>query len=205
MIHRHLAVRCLHSETILAATNDVGYTMSDAVRKIWSKEDMSLDGVVTYYGNDFSSKLTSTNNILGGIYASICAMVESSNGVISGGYNAINATTLGQLTSQFTSLFPQFTNSLDYSVIGNVEIPITGINDYSGKIDLLRENQNVNYNTVDVGGIEVNIPIDHVTDYEDFVRQMQRDKRFEEMITSMTVNRLGGGSRLDKYKTNWGK
>ena len=131
-------------------------------------------------------------------------MVESSNGVISGGYNAINAATLGQLASQFTSLFPQFTNSQSYTGIGNVGIPVTGINDYSDKISLLSENQNVNYNvTVDVGG--VTIPIDHVTDYEDFVRQMQRDKRFEEMIQSMTVNRLGGGGRLDKYKNNWGK
>lgn len=187
------------SETILAATNDVGYTMSDAVRKIWSREDMSLDGVITNYGNDFGSKLTSTNNILGGIYATICAMAESSNGVIGGSYNAINAATLGQIASSFASLYPQFTHSQSYTGIGNVGIPIAGINDYSDKISLLRENQNINYTVnVDVGG--VTIPIDHVADYEDFVRKMQRDKQFEEMIQSMTVNRLGGGSKFDKHK-----
>lgn len=193
------------SETILAATNDVGYTMSDAVRKIWNREDMSLDGVITYYGNDFGSKLTSTNNILGGIYATICAMAESSNGVVNGnsynGNSAINAAVLAEMTIP-TSLFPQSDNMYYYDRIGNLEIPFTGINNCSDKINLLRETQNNNYNvSVDVGG--VTIPINHVNDINDFVRQLQNSKRFEKMVQSMTVNQLGDGSRFDKYKYNW--
>lgn len=193
------------SETILAATKDVGYTMSDAVRKIWNREDMSLDGVITYYGNDFGSKLTSTNNILGGIYATICAMAESSNGVVNGnsynGNSAINAAVLAEMTIP-TSLFPQSDNMYYYDRIGNLEIPFTGINNCSDKINLLRETQNNNYNvSVDVGG--VTIPINHVNDINDFVRQLQNSKRFEKMVQSMTVNQLGDGSRFDKYKYNW--
>lgn len=193
------------SETILAATNDVGYTMSDAVRKIWSREDMSLDGVITYYGNDFDSKLTSTNNILGGIYATICAMAESSNGVVSGnsynGNSAINAAVLAEMTIP-TSLFPQSDNMYYYDRIGNVEIPFTGINNCSDKINLIRETQNNNYNVnVDVGG--VTIPINHANDINDLMRQIQHSKKFEEMIQSMTIGRIAGGSSLDKYKYNW--
>lgn len=193
------------SETILAATKDVGYELSDAIRRIWSREDMSLDGVVTYYGNDFGKKLTSTNNILGGIYATICAMAESSNGVVNGnsynGNSAINAAVLAEMTIP-TSLFPQSDNMYYYDRIENVEIPITGINNCSDKINLLRETQNNNYNvSVDVGG--VTIPINHVNDINDFVRQLQNSKRFEKMVQSMTVNQLGDGSRFDKYKYNW--
>lgn len=86
--------------------------------------------------------------------------------------------------------------------IGNVGIPVTGINDCSDKINSLRETQNNNYNvSVDVGG--VTIPINHVNDINDFVRQLQHSKKFEEMIVSMTIGRLAGGSSLDKYKYNW--
>ncbi len=201
------------SETILAATNDVGYTMSDAVRKIWSREDMSLDGVVTYYGNDFSSKLTSTNNILQGIYASVSAMLSASNISVNQYANGgiVNYTGLAQLDGspnkpeivldqEHSQLFSNLMSSLESYSLGVDNVALTGINDYSDRINLLRETQNKNYNTVDVGGIEVNIPIDHVADYNDLIRQMQRDKQFEKMIESMTVNRLGGGSQFDKYK-----
>lgn len=157
------------------------------------------------YGNDFGSKLTSTNNILGGIYASICAMVESSNGVVSGnsynGNSAINAAVLAKITTP-TSLFPQSDDMYYYDRIENVEIPITGINNCSDKVNLLRETQNNNYNVnVDVGG--VTIPTNHANDINDLVRQLQNSKKFEGMIQSMTVNQLSGGNSFDKYKYNW--
>lgn len=50
---------------------------------------------------------------------------------------------------------------------------------------------------------EVNIPIEHVSDYNDFMNQMKKDGRFEKMIQSMTVDRLVGGSKLSKNKFHW--
>lgn len=50
---------------------------------------------------------------------------------------------------------------------------------------------------------QINIPIDHVEDYEDFVNKLRADGRFEKMIQSMTVDRLVGGSRLSKNKYQW--
>lgn len=50
---------------------------------------------------------------------------------------------------------------------------------------------------------DINIPIDHVDDYNDLMRKIQRDKKFEEMIMKMTIDRLGGGSPLDKYHVRW--
>ena len=42
------------------------------------------------------------------------------------------------------------------------------------------------------------IMIDHVQDYNDFVRQLQADPKFEKLIDTLTMNRMLGGSRLAK-------
>lgn len=213
------------SETILAATNDVGYELSDTIRRIWSREDMSLDGVVTYYGNDFGKKLTSTNAILGGIYSAICAMIEASDSIAGGkNYNGgsvdytggtnwdsgailpgsgINDAVLEEIANSMTSLGSQTNGKQYYSMVDNNRIPITGIRDLP-YISGISANP-ASAGNVDVGGIVINIPIDHVADYDDFVRKIQRDKRFEDMVASMTVNRLAGGSQFDKYRYSWNK
>lgn len=215
------------SDTILSATDEVGYTLSDSVRKIWSREDMSLDGVVSYYGDDFGSKLTSTNTILGNIYSVVSEMISASDNVAvkkyaSGGI--VNYTGLAQLdgsrnkpeivldpvhAQEFSDLMRTLdlasSAKLDYGSTMNVgNVGFTGITDFS---DQLRSicNRPVTTGNVDVGGIEINIPIDHVLDYDDFVTKIQKDKRFEEMMTAMTVDRLSGGSRFGKYRNSWSK
>ena len=50
---------------------------------------------------------------------------------------------------------------------------------------------------------DIRIEIDHVENYDDFVRQLQHDKKFEGMIQSMTIGRLGGKNSLDKYSYSW--
>lgn len=52
--------------------------------------------------------------------------------------------------------------------------------------------------------VNFNVAIDHVQDYNDFVRQMQHDPQFEKMLQAMTVDRLVGGSSLKKYKFQFG-
>ena len=49
-----------------------------------------------------------------------------------------------------------------------------------------------------VGDITMNISIDHVQDYNDFVTQLQGDPKFEKLIDTMTINKILGGSRLAK-------
>lgn len=53
---------------------------------------------------------------------------------------------------------------------------------------------------VNVGGITVQIPIEHVNDYNDFVRQLRDDKTFERMMKETILNPLTGGSSLAKKK-----
>lgn len=47
---------------------------------------------------------------------------------------------------------------------------------------------------------DINIHIDHVQDYNDFVRQLQHDDEFEKMIQAMTFGRAMGGNPFDKYR-----
>lgn len=47
------------------------------------------------------------------------------------------------------------------------------------------------------------INIDHVEDYNDFMTKIRDDKKFEKMITAMTVGKLTGGSSLAKNKYSW--
>ena len=55
-------------------------------------------------------------------------------------------------------------------------------------------------NNIDMGGFNVTFQIDHVQDYNDLVRQMRDDKRFERMIQTMTVDPLVGKSTLAKKR-----
>lgn len=50
---------------------------------------------------------------------------------------------------------------------------------------------------------QINIPIDHVTDYDDFVNKMRSDTKFERLIQSMTIEQLTGQSSISKNKYKW--
>lgn len=76
---------------------------------------------------------------------------------------------------------------------------ITGITDVKNRVSDLSNpslTQNITFG-------DINIPIDHVDDYNDLMRKIQKDKKFEEMIMKMTTDRLGGGSPLAKYHVRW--
>ena len=46
----------------------------------------------------------------------------------------------------------------------------------------------------------VNIPIERVLDYNDLVRQLQADPKFEKLINAMTLDRTLGKSALGKNR-----
>lgn len=58
---------------------------------------------------------------------------------------------------------------------------------------------NGNNNTIK-NNIEMILTLPNVKNYEDFVRALQNDPRFEEMVQDMSVNLLAGGSSLSKYR-----
>lgn len=50
---------------------------------------------------------------------------------------------------------------------------------------------------------DINIQIDHVQDYNDFVWQLQHDDEFEKMIQTMTIGRVMGKNPFEKYMYNF--
>ena len=50
---------------------------------------------------------------------------------------------------------------------------------------------------------EINIPIERVLDYNDFVNQLVADGKFESFLHAATTDRLVGGSKLAKNKYRW--
>ena len=62
-----------------------------------------------------------------------------------------------------------------------------------------------NAQSVNVGDVkyEINIPIDHVDDYNDLVNKLRQDPRFGKLIESMTIERFVGGSQFSKNKYKW--
>ena len=56
--------------------NNVGTTLSTAMNNIWSVGEGNAKSILTTYGTDFQSKLTTTNTVLNGIKVSIDRMVD---------------------------------------------------------------------------------------------------------------------------------
>lgn len=50
---------------------------------------------------------------------------------------------------------------------------------------------------------DINIQIDHVQDYNDFITQLQHDPKAERMIQAMTLGQATGKGSLSKYGVSW--
>lgn len=90
-------------------------------------------------------------------------------------------------------LIPMNTNSL----ISTGFMPQISVPDYP-KLPNVTSSGNTSF-----GDININIPIEHVADYNDFVTQIQRDGKFEKMIQDMTIGQLAGKSSLAKNSYRW--
>jgi hypothetical protein len=69
--------------------------------------------------------------------------------------------------------------------IGNIDVPSNGANNntYVQNLD------------------KVVFSLPNITNYSEFVSELQRDKNFERLVKSMTIDRLAGGSSLAKTKS----
>ena len=57
----------------------------------------------------------------------------------------------------------------------------------------------VNDTNPSINNINVNIGIEKVMDYNDFITQFQNDKQTERIVQAMTVDRMMGKNTLNKY------
>ena len=314
----------LINETLTTTADNVGYTMTTNMQNIWNGATNALDGTISKYGDDFSTKFTSVQAVLSSIQANTAAMVEQSNEeaeetvkdtktttkatpsttpttppattpttptpaektiTVGGKINAKGAkiynyagdksgenqyfgsdpiyTVLDEksgylkvrhhkLSSGVTGWFKKSdvkaykTGGLvDYTGLAQVDgtpgkpelmlnaedtknflefrdllralssqsltmgnyygfgsPTLSGVTDISRVLFSLRAANGGNLGTT-VGDIEINIPIERVEDYNDFVTKLRNDPKFENMLLDVTVGRLTGGSSLAKNKYKW--
>lgn len=195
------------SEYLSKETEAVGYTITDATSSIWSNGG-AANSVVAAYSTDISLKLTSVGQAVQNILA-VLEGIASANGVsfgaksyASGGlidYTGV-ANVHGSsgnpelvLNAADTENFIALRDTLRSMSIDSADLGSVGsINSLNGS--------NGGYS---VGAINVSIPIAHVSDYNDFVTQLKKDKQFEQMVQDVTIGRIAGKNSLSKNKYSW--
>lgn len=63
------------NETLVTTASDVGYTLTEQMNNIWNGQN----DVLTKYGDDFSSKITTTNEVLNSIKIGVDNLVSEAN------------------------------------------------------------------------------------------------------------------------------
>ena len=217
--------------TIREVANDVGATLSQNIIDIWSSANSVNGKVVADYSSNFSGKLTTTNAVLTSIEKYVADLSDSKvkNGTTdssrymarnvkkyaSGGL--VNYTGLARVDGTYSK--PEaFLNAEDTKNIYNLVAQLRS----NGSFDIYSKtltaiaaknaselSSRVSNSKSDLLGRNINlenhfsIAIDHVDDYNDLVTKLQSDRKFENMIQDMTVNRLMGNNSLTKHKYTW--
>ena len=185
--------------TIGTVSKEVGYSVSE------SMSTALTGGEYSNYMKGFEG-LATTNQILGNINTKVAAMANAALGVkayAKGGI--VDYTGLAAVhgspgnpemvlsaadTEKFLQAAALMHNGLSISDLSEQFAAVHGIFDsYRG--------------SGGIGAVYITIPIDHVQDYNDMVRQMQSDPKFEKMISAMTLDRAVGGSKLRKNLVNF--
>ena len=192
------------AETIRGAASAIGYALSSETSDIWSNGNVKRGTVSAVKGvhSTVSDMVENSNSQKG--YAKGGIVDYTGLAVVHGSYNrpesfldSDDTRNIGELKEILKA--KSSTNALSFGEglnIGSV------LHDLVNVYDMVKHNsENGKVSNITVG--DINISIDHVEDYNDFVRQLQKDEKFEKLVQSMTVNRLSGGSSLTKHKYQW--
>lgn len=211
-------------DTLISVSEGVGYTMADDVNKIWSGSTPA-NGVVSVYDQDFNYKLTAITQALTSIEQYVADAQQNSNVIAATGVRAyargglVDFTGLAKLDGSVTNpeivLNPQDSanfislrdmmrrmSGTDISALSSGSI-LSGISATAGMYSMMNAIRSTGQGTDGYRDIQINIPIDHVSDYNDFVSQLRDDPQFESMMLDMTVNKLSGGSNIAKNRYKW--
>ena len=208
------------NEYISKAAGSVGYTITEATSSLWANGG-SANGLVSAYGTDISTKLTSVGLTVENIF-SVLEGIARTNGVPfsttksykSGGL--VDYTGIANVhgsedkpemvlnaadTKNFILLRDAMRSGALNSMFGAVRIG----SDLSkvGVIDAATIDKVDGSDGYTVGSISVSIPIAHVDDYSDFVNQLRDDKQFEQFIQDVTIGKIAGKNSLSKNRHKW--
>lgn len=207
------------ANTIIQAGSDVGYTLTSGLNNI-----LSGDGsMIAEYGAGFSSQLTTLNSTVHAIEGYVAAMINAGDtptrtvssagigGFSSGGYvaelqkiamrNGDDMITVNTLKAGEAVLTESQLGALS-SVVDDASYLYKGLN-IPKHMDGLSAIPEQTGQSISQQFGDLNIEIDHVEDYNDFVTQLRDDPKFEKMVQAMTTDLLSGKGELSKYKYRW--
>ena len=203
-------------QTIERISAGVGYTPTDEMRSVWDGSSGTFS-IVSKYGGSIDTKLTSIGQVISAILANVQAMVAASGMSVkqykTGGL--IDYTGIAKVDG--TPSKPELV--LDSSDTENLLAAINSVRgvNWAGisttpTLSALRDmsrmfgrvNGGINQRALSGGidNVEVNISIERVSDYNDFIAQLQRDKNAERIIKAIAEDAMFGGNSMGKYKVN---
>ena len=190
-------------QTIRAESESVGYIISQETAKIWSAGN---NPTLAVYDSSFSKAQTSTNQTINGVTSSLKKYARG--GLVD--YTGL-AHVDGSPSNPEIVLSPS-----DTANFIALKDAMKKASDGDGLLAKLFGKSNTLAQLAKVGAIpdssgtkignisyEINIPIERVLDYNDFVNQLVADGKFESFIHAATTDRLVGGSKLAKSKYRW--
>ena len=176
--------------TLMDVGAEVGYTMTDQMTQA-----MSAD--LSYY-EYMSGEINSVEAVLNSIYDMVSAMARASGAVkayATGGlvdYTGLAAVHGSKARPELMLNANDTENFLEAAKLMRDVLSGSGFSGLPAA--------NGSGGGFNIGQFMVNIPIERVQDYNDFVRQLQGDPKFERLINAMTLDRTLGKSALGKNR-----
>ena len=200
-------------------TDSAGYAITEATSALWANGGGAY-GLVSVYGTDISTKLTSVGTTIENIF-SVLEGIAKANGVSFGGVKSYQSGGLvdytgianvhgsesrpeAVLNADDTKNFIMLRDAMRSGALGSI-LGSARIGSALGKVgtDPVAIDRDTNSGGYTVGEISVSIPIEHVNDYNDFVNQLRDDKQFAQLIQDVTIGRIAGKNSLSKNRHRW--
>lgn len=175
---------------ISAAAKEVGYTVSPDLKQI-------VTNGMAYYDKDFKDT-ASTNSILGKIHDKVAAMALASGAVkayATGGLVDYTGLAAVHGTPGKPELMLNADDTKNFLAAAAMLRDTLMANQFTGHTRLPQaESTGGGIGTINIGPIQ----IDHVQDYNDFVRQLRDDPKFEKLVGTIAHDPLLGKSSFRK-------
>ena len=197
--------------TLETEAGKVGYALTDVAKLFQSGG--AYDGLVSTYASGFDEKLNSINLFVKDITSAVTAMARAAGleltdvkGYASGGL--VDDT--GYIKVHGSSAKPELVldaeDTKNFLLMRDAfkSLQASGSRAFSGLSPAVPGLGSSGSNGSGVGNVTIQVDIDHVQDYNEFVQQMQRDPKVEKLIQAVSVDRMYGKGPLQKYHINFG-
>lgn len=207
------------NEYLSKIADGVGYTISEETNSTWANGG-GVNGFVSVYGEDISTKLTATGLVVENIFGLLGEIAKQSGvdfpaakSYASGGLIDYTGVANVHGSTSNPELVLNASDTKNFIMLRNALRNMEGMSLYSTAHvgDYINGNMgkpNISGITAgdggySVGSISITIPIERVEDYNDFVNKLRGDRQFEKMIQDITFGTVAGKSKLLKNKYKW--